>query len=188
MENTDYQIDNFSNKIADNLNVLINSFFDGQAKKLAEKLNVSKSTMSHLTSAHRLPKFHDVIKLYQLGISADFLIGGKGPQLLFGSDNLEEAQIAYSNSFDIEIKDDKMATTLNHSSIATFKTIENHDLDVGGIYYVKRQLGSPFIARLTGQNQWVFDNSNYKEFEYMVSEADQVAKLIKAVNYHFPTK
>ncbi|WP_418360114.1 hypothetical protein [Sphingobacterium detergens] len=190
IKQSDNQENNFSEIISKNINDIIFKFFDGKAKKLADALGVSKSTMSHLTSGHRLPKFQDVIKLFQLGISADYLISGRAPELLFGAQKIEDAQydLNAKKYFEYEIKDDKMANTLNHGSIATFIRIENHDLEVGGIYIVEKQLGSPFIARLTGQDKWKYDNTNYSDFEYQVSENDKVSKLVKAVNYHFPTK
>ncbi len=189
MQNSDSQINKIQGKFTGNLNSVIEKHFDGRAVRLADQLNLSKSQMSYLVNGKRNPAYSILEDLLNMGFSIDYLISGIGSELINNSASLSQANdILNGNTFDVEIKDDKMATTLNHGTIATFSKISYQELEVGGIYLVEKKLGGKFIARLTGDNQWIFDNNSYNEFQYIVGESDKVSKLTKAVNFQFPIK
>lgn len=153
-------------------------------------MKISKGAMSSYMNGRRFPMYELLGRLYSMGISIDYLISGKGPILIHGIENIEDvAGLINGELFDIEIKDDKMSSTINHGDIITVKKVPHNKLEAGGIYYVERKLGTRFLARLVSDtHQWVYDNQKYKSFTYEPSAEDKViAKVIKNISYHFPT-
>lgn len=146
--------------------------------------------MSTYTTAKRFP-IHAVLgKLLKSGISIDYLLSGMGSMLLQNLDNMEDVKGYIDGTvYEMEVKDDKMATTINHGDRVTLKQLEQNELEVGGIYYIERHLGTKFLARLiSDEYDWVYDNENYKNFNYQPTSKDKIAKVIKNISYHFPTK
>ena len=182
------QDDKIKETFAQNLNNVTVKYFGGKNKALADKLKISTSGMSLFASGKRLPVFNIVEKLYKSGISIDYLISGMGNELIHGSKSFDDIE-AYINGdiFEVEVKDDKMSTTMNHSSIATFRKINIDDLEVGNIYMIEKAKGNKFIARLISEDyHFVYDNPAYKDFQYEPKPDDSIAKLTKIINYHFP--